>query len=209
MNRFVSLAVFVTSVVLILLVQGFLGGPVVAEEGEAPAFVGPKDCKKCHFKQYKSWTKNALAQSYEALKPGQAEEAKTAAGLDVDEDYTTNPDCLRCHTTGYGTDTGFPAVVEGQEWTEEELERVEKFGAVTCEACHGPGSLYGPFKKDNKEYQRAEIVALGALAPVAPENCNPCHVRECPTMAEDYTFDFEERRQSEGMHEHKPLEYEH
>lgn len=177
---------------------------------KTPEYIGTKACKKCHLKQYKSFTKNSpLHTSFENLKPDVAVERKKKHGIDPKKDFSKDPKCLKCHTTGYGTDVGYPAVVEGKAWSEEEKARAALTEGVTCEACHGPSSLLAPFKKENKKYKREEIVALGAIAPVTADNCAPCHVKECPAMPEDYTFDFEKTKDSEKIHVHKKLKNEH
>ncbi|MDQ7053398.1 MAG: cytochrome c family protein [candidate division KSB1 bacterium] len=74
------------------------------------AFVGTQKCKKCHLKQYKSWKKTKMASTFDVLKPGVRAEAKKKAGLDPDKDYTTDKECLPCHTTGYGKPGGFISI---------------------------------------------------------------------------------------------------
>lgn len=185
-------------------------GPAACEgEAAKPAFVGADNCKKCHLKHHKSWKVTPLAKAFDVLKPGEAAEKKKAAGLDPATDFCKDAKCLKCHTTGYGTETGYPAVVEGKEFTEEEKARAEKTAAVTCEACHGPGSLYGPFKKTNEKFKLEEIVKLGAMAPPTAEQCMTCHAKECPTMPADYAFDFEKMKKSPNLHEHIPLKFPH
>lgn len=185
-------------------------GIALAEDAPAkPAHIGPEACKKCHFKQFQSWKKTPMASAFEHLKPDAAVEKKTAGGLDPKKDYTTDAKCLKCHVTGYGTESGYPAVVEGKAWTPAEEERAKLVTNVGCEACHGPGSLYAPFKKDHPQFKLAEIVALGATTPPKAEQCMVCHVKECPTMPKDYAFDFEKARKSEGVHAHVPLKYPH
>ena len=209
--------------VICIIVAAFCGvGPsgidAVADEKKAdakkasaktPEYIGAGKCKKCHLKQHKSWKKTPLALSFESLKPGVKAEEKKAAKLDPKKDYTKDPTCLACHTTAYGTATGYPAVVKDKTWTEAETERATLNEGVTCEACHGPGSLYSVFKKANKEYKLAEIVALGAVSPPTAESCAPCHKKECPTMATDYKFDFEKAKVSDALHKHKKLKYKH
>jgi hypothetical protein len=184
-------------------------GPAVAEEPAKPAFVGPDNCKKCHLKQFKSWKATAMAKSFEALKPGTSPEKKKAGKLDPAADYTKDPNCLRCHTTGYGKETGYPAVVVGKEWTEDEKARATRLEGTTCEACHGPGSLYGPYKKDHEQFKLAEVQALGSTSPPQVEQCMACHVKECPTMPADYAWDFEKGKKSKDVHEHIPLRFPH
>ena len=74
--------------------------------------------------------------------------------------------------------------------------RDEDRRASTCEACHGPGSLYSPYKKDHPDFKLADIEKLGATTPPKAESCMACHVKECPTMPKDYAFDFEKAKKS-------------
>ena len=185
------------------------GGVAAAEEGAKPAYIGPEACKKCHFKQYTSWKKTGMAGTFESLKPDAKPEKKTAGGLDPKKDYSKDPKCLKCHVTGYGAETGYPAVVEGTAWTPAEEERAKLAVSVSCEACHGAGSLYAPFKKDHPLFKLSEIQALGATTPPKVEQCMACHVKECPTMPKDYAFDFEKAKKSEGVHAHVPLKNPH
>lgn len=182
-----------------------------AEEGGAPAFAGADSCKRCHFKQFRSWKKSAFAKAYTHLQPGEAAEAKTAAGLDPATDFTQDAKCLQCHVTAYGKEGGHPEV--GAEWSAEEQERAKILQGVQCESCHGPGSEYGPYKAEHEDYKRADLVELGAVIPVTAESCAPCHVKECPTMPEDYAFDpaveVERMRKEDTAHDHVPLKHEH
>ncbi len=70
----------------------------------AADFVGAKKCKMCHMKQFKSWETTKMAQAFELLKPGVAAEAKTAAGVDPNKDYTGDDSCLPCHTVNGSAD---------------------------------------------------------------------------------------------------------
>jgi hypothetical protein len=184
----------------------------LAEDAAAkPAFVGANDCKKCHLKHFKSWGQTGMAKTFESLKPGQAAEKKTAAKLDPATDFSKDAKCLKCHTTGYGTDSGYPAVEAGKEPTAAQAEAMKKNEGVTCEACHGPGSTYIPFKKANENFKREEIAKLGAIVPPTAETCTPCHAAGgCPTMPADYKFDFEKASKDQGkIHEHIPLKKQH
>lgn len=195
------------------VISAFLAGPapVHAEDAaEKPAFVGPENCKKCHLKQYRSWKPTAMSKGFEALRPNTSAEKKKAAGLDLANDYTKDPKCLKCHTTGYGTESGYPAVAaEGKTWTPEEVARAAMFSGTTCEACHGPGSLYAPYKKEHEKYKLEEIQKLGATSPPKVEQCMACHVKQCPTMLADYAFDFEKAKKSKDVHDHIPLQFQH
>jgi hypothetical protein len=209
----------VWAAVSVIAVVGVVGGifgtrPTAQAEDAAPAaakpaYAGSDSCKKCHFKQNASWKKTPMAQAFEVLKPDAAAEKKTAGGLDPKADYTKDVKCLKCHTTGYGTESGYPApAAEGKAWTPAEEERAKLTQGGTCEACHGPGTLYGPYKKEHPLFKFAEIEALGAVLPKA-DNCMPCHVKECPAMPKDYAFDFEKAKASKDIHEHIALKNPH
>src|SRR3990170_2624824 len=70
-------------------------------------YVGPAKCKECHKKQYASWKKTRMANTFEVLRPGEKAREKRLAGLDPNKDYTNDESCLPCHTTGYGFAGGF------------------------------------------------------------------------------------------------------
>jgi len=160
-------------------------------------FIGSKKCKTCHMKQYKSWEKTTMSQAFELLKPGVRAEAKQAADLDPEKDYTSDADCLRCHVTGLGEAGGFVDAATSPT-----------LAGVGCETCHGAGSTYT--KKEhmslkNKKYKKADIVAAGMVDQVGEQLCVGCHNSDSPFFE---GFDFEKQK-DEGTHEHFPLKYEH
>lgn len=176
---------------------------------DGPEYVGEKSCKKCHFSQHRSWKKTTMAKSMDTLKAGKAVEAKKKHGLDPDKDYTKDPSCLECHTTGYGKPGGYPAVVPGKEWTKEEAARAKLMEGVQCESCHGPGSLSNPFKKDNEQYKKAELVKLGLVEPDAA-NCATCHNKKSPTVGDDFKLDYQALvKDPKKVHKHKKLKHKH
>lgn len=182
--------------------------PASADEPK-PAYVGADSCKKCHFKQHASWKKTGMAKTFESLKPDVAAEKKTAGGLDPKADYTKDPKCLKCHATAFGKESGYPTPpADGAACPPGDAERAKLNEGVTCEACHGPGSLYGPYKKDHPDFKLADIEKLGAVVPKA-DVCMACHVKECPTMPKDYAFDFEKAKGSKDIHDHVPLKNPH
>ena len=163
-------------------------------------YVGTKNCKKCHIKEWKSWKDTAMAHAFETLRPGERPEAKTKAGLDPDKDYTKDSTCLPCHTTGYGEAGGFV----------DEASTPELLG-VSCEMCHGAG---GTYVKDeymslkNKEYKLDEIVAAGMVRRVSVDQCKNCHNSDSPFVGEDFKFDFDANK-DKGTHANYPLKYSH
>jgi hypothetical protein len=164
------------------------------------AYVGSKKCKVCHLKEWKSWSETKMATVFNNLKPGERAEAKKAAGLDPDKDYTKDATCLPCHTTGYGKEGGFV-----------DLESTLELAGVGCEACHGAGGTYvqdGHMTLKNKEYKKADLVAVGLVDQVSDKQCVSCHNEDSPFVAEGFVFDFEANK-DEGTHEKFPLKYQH
>lgn len=164
------------------------------------AFVGTNQCKKCHIKEYKSWATTSMAQAFEQLKPGVDAEAKTKAGLDPNKDYTTDPTCLPCHTTGYGKPGGFV-----------DIATTPDRAGVGCEMCHGAGGDYTAknlMSLDNKEYKKADVVAAGLVGQITVAQCQTCHNNKSPFVGKDYVFDFEANK-AKGTHEKFPLKYSH
>ena len=151
----IFLLVFFSALVLFLL---FGLGTSFAVEAK---YVGVKKCKTCHKKQHKIWAT--------------ASHAKALSVLSADEQK--NPECLQCHTTGYGQPAATGAILEN----------------VQCEACHGPGSLYksakimskSKFKKD-PEAAHAKAVEAGLIIPTE-ETCKTCHNEKSPSFK---GFDF-------------------
>ncbi|MCB1034668.1 MAG: cytochrome c family protein, partial [Acidobacteria bacterium] len=126
---------------------------------EEHAFLGSKNCRKCHLKEYKSWEETSMAKTFEVLKPGERADEKKAAGLDPQKDYTKDASCVKCHVTGYGKKGGFV-----------DIETTPELAGVGCESCHGAGGTYVQdqyMSLKNKEYKKADIVAVGLVDKVS------------------------------------------
>ncbi len=167
---------------------------------QAAEYLGAKKCKACHMKQYKAWMRTTMATSYENLKAGVKAEEKKKAGLDPDKDYTTDADCLRCHTTGYGKPGGFTS-----------FEETPKLINVQCEGCHGPGGDFRTIMKKDKKFKLDDAVAAGLLVPNETDNnCMECHGGDSPfTEKVDPKYKFNIKERLENTHKHFPLKYEH
>jgi hypothetical protein len=113
---------------------------VEAGTSEGATYVPNKKCKTCHPKPFKQQAETYHAKSFENL---------TSAGED------TNPECLPCHTTGYGKPGGFT-----------DIASTEDLAGTTCQACHGPGSLHIKAKKED----RAKTIEKTPKAA-----CTKCH----------------------------------
>ena len=113
-------------------------------------------CKKCHKKQYESWVETPMANAFYSLEAGEKAEEKKKVGLDPNKDYTTDPECLKCHATGHGKPSGFVS-----------MDATEELHGVTCEACHGPGSGYQAeaIKGTDESAEKHKLTAAVAAGP--------------------------------------------
>lgn len=126
----------------------FLAATVNAQ----PKYIGAAKCKMCHNKaekgeQYNKWLKDPHSKAMASLK---GDEAK-------------NPKCLKCHSTAASVDQSLIATITVAE-------------GVSCESCHGPGSLYkvATVMKDQKQ-----SIAKGLILP-EEKVCKKCHNEESP-----------------------------
>jgi tetratricopeptide (TPR) repeat protein len=184
--------------------------PQVAVEPVQPpadaAYLGVKGCKKCHFQQWKSWKDTKMARSLELLEPGIRGEAKTLRGLEPQRDYTAEPACLRCHTTGYGHPGGYPTTPPGDP---AGVRLAGELAGVGCESCHGPGSRFVDVHKDiqdnKRQYGQSELYAAGQYQ-IDIRVCVGCHLQDAPCIGPEISFDFETRK-DEGTHTHYDLKF--
>jgi Cytochrome c554 and c-prime len=82
-------------------------------------------CMKCHQDRFAAWTFDPHAKAWDAL---------------LEREASGNPECLPCHTTGYGEPGGFG---------EATLANTSRYKAVQCEACHG---AMGAHPEDGKAH---------------------------------------------------------
>ncbi len=159
-------------------------GTIYAEEGQeaaANSFLGVKKCKTCHKStksgaQFPHWESTAHAKAFETLKSDAAAAIAKEKGLAVPAFEA--PECLECHTTGFGV----PAELQGAKLTLEE--------GVSCEACHGAGSAY--YKKKTMVAVTAGEVDGASVGLTMPDEalCVSCHNDKSPTFE---AFDFNAR----------------
>lgn len=121
---------------------------------QTPKYIGAAKCKMCHNKpakggQFAEWQAGPHANAMKTLK---GDDAK-------------NPKCLKCHSTAASVDASLHAGITAAE-------------GVSCESCHGPGSLYktATIMKDQKA-----SIAKGLILP-EEKVCKKCHNPESPTF---------------------------
>ncbi len=109
------------------------------------ACLGVNDsCKRCHQDKYESWLTTAHAHAFETLEKAL---------------QSTNPECLRCHTT-----CNLDLAQDGSEEIPTELRSVQ------CESCHGIGT---------------EHTRDGSFGAIKVATCVACHD---PENSPDFSF---------------------
>jgi hypothetical protein len=130
------------------------------------AIAGDNACKKCHDEDCRTLRKSKHAKAWDVLE---------AKGAHVD------PDCQRCHTTGYGLPGGFVS-----------LRRSGNRFNVGCESCHGPSLAHcGKTDVHTPYFGRAK------------DRCTGCHDRENSPKF-DYDKYWEQVRHGEKASEGTP-----
>jgi Cytochrome c554 and c-prime len=89
-------------------------------KGKVPTFVGTERCTECHAAAEKVWKDTPHSHAYKTLV-----DAKQPSNRQYD------PECIVCHTVGFGYNSGFTTA-----------EKTAKLKNVGCESCHGPGSMH-------------------------------------------------------------------
>ncbi|MDP6849565.1 MAG: cytochrome c family protein [Planctomycetota bacterium] len=153
--------------------------PVTPKEFDIPgaSFIGAKKCKNCHKAKsqgaiYSIWESNPHAQAFDTLKGEEA--AKVAKEHGIEKAWEA-PECLRCHTTGYGF---------GKKRVKRTLKKEQGVG---CESCHGPGSLHNKTRlkiaNSMEEGEPEWLPELPRDETLLPDEavCVSCHNEESPT----------------------------
>jgi hypothetical protein len=105
------------------------------------AVAGTKTCLDCHKPEAETWNKSSHARAWKSLQ---------------EHDAQVDPDCQRCHTTGYGLPGGFVSIALSPALVE-----------AGCENCHGP----------SKEHDREPKIHTGYFGQAANQ-CVSCHDHE-------------------------------
>lgn len=115
-------------------------------------YIGAAKCKMCHNKpdkgeQYAKWEAGPHAKAMDALK----------------DDEKTNATCLKCHSTAGSVDSGLLAGLKADE-------------GVSCESCHGPGSMY----KSAAIMKNKKMALSKGMTEPTEETCKVCHLGDKP-----------------------------
>ena len=118
-----------------------------------PNYEPASACAKCHEKAFKQWETTGHAHAYATIKAKKRHE---------------DPECILCHTMGYGRANGFYSI-----------EETPGLGAVTCQACHPVTSKHGDEKAPKIEAKFLPKTFINARL------CISCH-----GLVESPDFDF-------------------
>ena len=136
--------------------------PLILQCGlAAEGYVGAVACGKCHRAQFDSQSKTGHAHAYEHLaekgRPIAVRPRKGESPLSVGRQF--DPECARCHTTGFEFKTGF-----------ETAEKTPHLFGNQCENCHGPASLHVADPKNVRLY-----APLRLSINTVEDKCRKCH----------------------------------
>lgn len=141
--------------------------PAAAADASKHAYVGARACGACHRgekfgHQYSAWKMGPHSRAWAVLSTPAAYEQAAKKGIQGDPEKA--PECLKCHSTGYGGRHAASATVDE---------------GVTCEACHGPG---GDYMAEAIMHDRAGARQAG-LIPVSTTTCLNCHPKDFDAAA--------------------------
>lgn len=126
----------------------------MAERLPAPGghrYVGTQRCGECHPSALAAWRDSKHGHAWQTLVLAERDDKRY--GWPV----TAYPDCVACHSTGYGEQSGF-----------RDADTTSHLAAVGCESCHGPGSAHAD--------SAAGAVKMGRVGNgLAPLVCIRCH----------------------------------
>jgi len=131
MRKGAILAVVISFVLMTIGLVAFQVSKVSAQGGST--YVGMDKCKGCHAKEMKDFEGRKFTKAWSVLQM---------------RGKSKDPECLKCHVTGFGQPTGFVS---------EEATPHLKY--KQCEACHGPGSAHAGNPGDTaaKEHMKAYV----------------------------------------------------
>jgi cytochrome c554/c'-like protein len=132
-----------------------------ADTAKAADYVGVNKCKMCHMKQYKAFLETKHANALVNLEKADPKAVADMAGrlkVELTGSPAKNDACVVCHVTGFHLTGGYPAA---------DSAKTAAVSNMTCEGCHGPGSLHAsaPMAEKKKFINKAVTANL----------CMQCH----------------------------------
>ena len=115
------------------------------ERNRSNSFVGNDKCGGCHQAELDQWKTTTHAKAFDTLAKDQKDKV---------------PQCLACHTVGFGYGSGYATWRQGSD----------ALKGVGCESCHGPGSKHAD--APSKTNIRTKVTK---------QHCADCHTPERST----------------------------
>ncbi len=142
----------------------FMGGALSAQDYK---YIGAVKCKMCHNKpdkgeQYNKWKAAPHANSMKTLAGEVSMSYAKANGI---ADPTKEASCIACHSTAGAIDASVNSGVKVEE-------------GVSCESCHGPGSVYknmAIMKSREKSMEKGLILPDKSVCIGCHNDKNPFH----------------------------------
>lgn len=135
MKRWIGAMLLVAFILGVGILFVLYNSRAVAQEGQQQqsTYVGLDRCKTCNQEQFKDYEKRRFKKAWSVLEM---------------QGKIKDPECLKCHTTGFGQPGGFVS-----EETTPHLKYKQ------CESCHGPGSIHAgnPANKEMREGMKTYI----------------------------------------------------
>ncbi|MBL8821067.1 MAG: hypothetical protein JNJ77_00665 [Planctomycetia bacterium] len=127
-------------------------------------FVGAAKCRECHPQAHAHWSATQHSHAWENLikygRPIAEVPQKDSTMKMIGRQY--DPDCVKCHVTGYGYKGGF-----------ESAEKTPHLFGNGCENCHGPGSLHAG-QPSNPVFRKPMFLSMEDKKKTG-EMCMKCH----------------------------------
>ncbi|HYR58112.1 MAG TPA: cytochrome c family protein, partial [Chthoniobacteraceae bacterium] len=108
----------------------------------AATYAGTESCVACHASAAARWRESGHARAWTTLADAKAD---------------ADPNCIACHSVGFGAPGGYRRAFNGTKLT-----------AVGCESCHGPGSQHVAQRQAGGE-------VTARFRPLGAGDCAKCH----------------------------------
>ena len=137
-------------------------------------YVGNNKCKMCHSKQFKAWQLTKHANAWVGLQKADAHFAHELAeklNIKLEGNPVTVDACVTCHVTGFHLPGGYPGA---------DSVKTAALINVTCENCHGPGSMHIAATAHNEF--RSSVLILNRLPNAGHQNAPKSYAQSysCP-----------------------------
>jgi hypothetical protein len=134
-------------------------------------YAGSQACKSCHEHAYAVWTKSPHFHAY-----------KTLVGAKKPGNRQYDPECIVCHTVGFGIRGGYVSEAKTPYIEKKKtIEGTPNLHGVGCESCHGPCSVHVKNPKDPVWQMRINpwrFMPAARKVNAMDQLCQKCHDSE-------------------------------